>query len=263
MARALDIEAEDIRDRMKILNARGLGISGPKGIELIGNLATEWGAEVIAFDPLYKVTEGDENTTKDVKPILQAFDALAERSGAAIMYVHHDPKGWVGERDIRDRGAGSNSLGRDYDACIALTPHASEPTAIVVETLLRNYRPQEPFTALWDADDETGGYRFREGVEIAPTKRTSKTSSNANMTPIENYREDVLSLVRAKPMFFGEVIESLRRLPGVSRDKARDILRHFTVGPGAPLGVYECRRKGVHAKWVGFPDAISQLRDEK
>ena len=80
---------------------------------------------------------------------MSAFDELAEQTGAAIIYVHHDTKGSPGDKDIRDRGAGSNVLGRDYDACVTLTAHASDPDATVVEVLLRNFPPQDPFTIAW------------------------------------------------------------------------------------------------------------------
>jgi RecA-family ATPase len=98
--------------------------------------------EVIFFDPLYKLNEGVENAAEDMRTILAAFDMVAEETGAAIVYVHHDTKGNPGDRDIRDRGAGSNVLGRDYDACMTLTSHAQEDEAIVVDVLLRNYKPQ-------------------------------------------------------------------------------------------------------------------------
>ena len=96
-----------------------------------------------------------------------AFDELAEQTGAAIIYVHHDTKGSPGDKDIRDRGAGSNVLGRDYDACVTLTAHASDPDATVVEVLLRNYPPQDPFTIVWSCDEVPGGYRFNMAEDMS------------------------------------------------------------------------------------------------
>ncbi len=202
MARALGISAESIEGRFKILNARGLGIKGPQGIERIGQLAEEWKPEIILFDPLYKVAEGDENLARDFKIVLSAFDALAEQTGATIGYVHHDAKGFAGEKDIRDRGAGSNTLGRDYDAAITLTPHASEPDGLVVEVLVRNYRPQEPFTIVWRADEETAGYRFESRSDIVAVKKTSKNQTS-NLPAIDTYRESALALVKDKPLLVG------------------------------------------------------------
>jgi RecA-family ATPase len=39
-----------------------------------------------------------------VKPVLAQFDRLAESTGAAVVYIHHDTKGAAGERDSRDPG---------------------------------------------------------------------------------------------------------------------------------------------------------------
>ena len=112
----------------------GLGITGIDGIKKIEEIVKPYGPEVISLDPLYKIATGAENAAEDLKGILNAFDELSRATGAAIPFVHHDAKGASGDRDIRDRGAGSNVLGRDYDACITLTPHASEPDAVVVES---------------------------------------------------------------------------------------------------------------------------------
>jgi hypothetical protein len=118
-------------------------------MDYIEGVARSIEAQVIIFDPLYKLMDGDENAAHEVKPTLRAFDKLAEATGAAVIYTHHDPKGNAAERDIRDRGAGSNVLSRDYDACITLTPHRDEPDAAVVGVLLRNYPPQDSFCIQW------------------------------------------------------------------------------------------------------------------
>jgi hypothetical protein len=260
MGRSLGISPEAVEGFLKVFNARGRGISGPGGIARIGRMVAEWQPEVIVFDPLYKITEGDENSSRDFKPILQAFDALAEETGAAVAYVHHDAKGWVGERDIRDRGAGSNTLGRDYDACITLTPHATEPDGLVMETLLRNYPPQENFTAVW-LTDETGGHRFEQRREIAPVKRTSKTA-RGDTVPIESYREPALALVKEKPLLAGKFQDQMHRMAGMTRGKVRELFTSLTEGPQPVLQIYEWRTRGKHEKWVGFPDAIERLKRE-
>jgi len=155
----------EIADRLHIMNARGFEVS----IDSVTKQAEKIGAEVVLFDPLYKFTTGDENASCDMKPVLAQFDRLAQSTGAAVMYVHHDPKGDASERDIRDRGAGSNVLGRDYDACITLTAHRDNPDTAVIGTLLRNYPPQEQFCATW-----TNG-RFLYDYNAAPiTGRAGK-----------------------------------------------------------------------------------------
>jgi hypothetical protein len=262
MARSLGIESLDLEGNLKILNARGLGLSGPKGIASVGQMVRDYAPEVVFFDPLYKIAEGDENAARDFKPVLQAFDVLAEESNAAISYTHHDAKGWVGERDIRDRGAGSNTLGRDYDACITLTPHATAEDCVVVETLLRNYRPQGMFTAMWCVDDATGGYRFEIADNIMPVKKTSKTTSAPDRLPFETYKEPALALVKNKPLMVTEFRERLEEIPGLVQKKARVIFDWLTSGEHPTLEIYELRAFKTHKKYVGFPADIERLKKE-
>jgi hypothetical protein len=145
MAETLGITADAIGDRLVFRNLRGSKFELPR----VEDWATEHEAQVVFIDPLYRCHDGDENLAKDVKPVLRSFDVLAERCNALVVYSHHDAKGSPGDRDTRDRGAGSNVLARDYDAAITLTEHQDEPDSLVVKTLLRNYPPQPDFTIMF------------------------------------------------------------------------------------------------------------------
>jgi hypothetical protein len=248
MAKALGITSADLGDRFNILNARGLGISGPEGIEKIGLIAAGINPEIISFDPLYKVATGSENAAEDLKGTLNCFDELAKKAGAAILYVHHDPKGNSGDKDVRDRGAGSNVLGRDYDAAITLTPHATETDAAVVETLLRNYRPQEPFTVLWVEDEETGGYRFETRSEISPTKKTSQTKQQAPALSL--YLPAASSILGTEEMEIAPFKEAFKKQTGLGQNKVRDFISWGISGGKPFLITRELRGKGLNKKWI-------------
>ena len=263
MAKALNITPDDLGDRFRILNARGLGLSGVEGIEKITQIAKAFNPEIISFDPLYKVSAGAENDAKDTKIILDAFDKMAEETGAAIFYIHHDAKGFSGDRDIRDRGAGSNVLGRDYDACITLTPHVTEPTAAVVEVLLRNYRPQEPFVALWTEDDETGGYCFELAVGIAPTKKTSANGKAQNLPALDTYLPAATELLKNKPLAMGVFSDLFKTKTGLSDARIRLFKTWATNGAMPVLDCIEKRSRGVCEKLIGTPEQIRRLREER
>lgn len=248
MAKALGITSADLGDKFHILNARGLGIAGPEGIKKIGIMANKIKPEIISFDPLYKIATGAENTVEDLKGILNSFDVLAKTTGAAIFYVHHDAKGNSGDRDVRDRGAGSNVLGRDYDAAITLTPHAAEEDAAVIETLLRNYRPQEPFTVLWVEDDETGGYRFEERQDITPEKKTSKTKTQP--PALSTYLQAAFSILGDKEIEIASFKESLKKQTSLSDNRIRDFVNWANAGGNPYILTREERGKGLHKKWV-------------
>jgi len=144
ICRAYGINPGDIRGRLKIANCRGMSVD----VDALADMPTIRNANVIIFDPLYKLATGEE-TIETFRPILKSFDKLAEKTGATIIYVHHDSKGVQGDKNLRDRGSGSNILARDYDACLVLTPHRDNPDATIIQLLLRNYPPQQPVVVEW------------------------------------------------------------------------------------------------------------------
>ena len=175
-----------------------------------------------------------------------------KRLDAAIVYVHHDAKGSPGERDIRDRGAGSNVLGRDFDAGITLTAHATDPDAIVVETFLRNYRPQEPFAIQFVEDEERHGYRFEERPDIVPEKKTSK--SKPALPALSVYLPIAESILGNEEMELAPFKSTFKEQAGLSDHRIRDFLAWATAGGNPHLLSREERSKGTHKKWVRIND---------
>lgn len=260
VCRALGVTSADLSDRFHIINARGLSLSGIEGIEKISLIVKPYNPEIISFDPLYKVAVGAENAAEDAKIILNAFDGLIEQTGSAVAYVHHDSKGFSGDRDIRDRGAGSNIIGRDYDACITLTPHVSETDAAVVEVLLRNYRPQEPFTALWTEDDVTGGYRFELRPEITPTRKTSANGRSQDLPALDTYLPTALDILKKGPMRVTLFMDSLRFKTGLTHSRSAVFRTWAISGPCPALDQINRRARGLNETIIGQTSDIVRLR---
>lgn len=255
MARALGIGAQDIGGRLQIINARGLGISGPEGIKRVQRKVEDFHPEVIMFDPLYKIASGVENAAEDVKTTMGSIDKLAEHTGAAVGLVHHDPKGSPGDRDIRDRGAGSNVLGRDYDACITLTAHSQDPEAAVVEVLLRNYPPQEPFTIAW-TESEDGGYRFDTCPDMVPEKKTSKT--RPVLPSLETYLPAAASILGEDEMEVGHFRAAFKAKTGLSDHRIREFVNWATAGGNPYLMTREERGRGFHKRTLKVGKKINE-----
>jgi hypothetical protein len=203
------------------------------------------------FDPLYKLADGVENAAEDMKVILNGFDRLAEISGAAIVYVHHDSKGTPGDKDIRDRGAGSNVLGRDYDACMTLTAHSQNDNAVVVDVLLRNYRPHEPFSILWTCDESGGSYCFNMAEGIAPDKKTSRNKPAP--PPVTVYLPFAEKILGNQEMDFSLFKSDFKDATGLSDHRIREFLNWATAGGSPHLETREDRKRGAHNKWVQIP----------
>jgi len=248
ICRGLEIDPKHLEGRFLILNARGLGLLGPEGIGKIKQAVIDFHPDVFCIDPLYKIATGIENAAEDTKIILNSFDALAEETGAAIIFTHHDPKGSPGDRDIRDRGAGSNVLGRDFDAGITLTAHATDPDVIVVETLLRNYRQQEAFTIQFVEDDERHGYRFEERPDIIPEKKTSK--SKPAQASLSIYQPIAESILKNEEMEMAPFKAAFKMQTGLSDHRIRDFLAWATAGGNPHLLTQEERGRGKYKKTI-------------
>jgi RecA-family ATPase len=247
---AMGIRKSDLNGRLKIISARGLGLSGADGLEQIRHAVEAFKPEVIVLDPIYKLVEGAENAAEDLKELLAAFDQLAEKTGAALIYVHHDCKGNPGDRDIRDRGAGSNVLSRDYDVCVTLTPHSTAKGVTVVETLLRNYEDQDPFSMSWQYSENGGGcFILADGV--APDKKTS--SCKRTPPPIESYLPIAKSIISNGEMAIGVFKALLKEKSGLSDNRMRDFMSWATESNPPRLLTRSERGRGKNNKWVCLP----------
>jgi len=247
IAKYLFITSQEIAGNLFIINGRGMDLT----VAHIKTAAKKIGAEFILIDPLYKLVDGDENSAHDMKPILRGFDEIAEATGAAVAYIHHDPKGRPGDRDIRDRGAGSSVLGRDYDACITLTRHRDDEQAAVVETLLRNYKPRKPFVAEWNVD------HFQPSTLPVVTQTSGNAAASAKS--VDEYIEEAKSLLD-KPMYCQEFDNLLRDRVGLSVQKARAVKKTMLLRELIAKSDREHKKGG--GEFIGLPDDIERLNEK-
>lgn len=258
LCHAANINTRDIQDRLHIINGRGLGLSGAEGINRILTAVEGMNPEVIVIDPLYKIAEGTENAAEDMKSILSLFDQLSADTGAAIIFVHHDAKGTPGDRDIRDRGAGSNVLSRDYDACISLSAHAQNEDAMVVDILLRNYAPQKSFSVLWSDDGE--GYCFKVANDISPSKKTSRTK--APLPELSTYLPIAKSIIKNGEMEFSEFRSLFQKQSGLSDNRFREFISWAKDEGCQYFDFREERGRGVHHKWIKLKERVKLKRQK-
>lgn len=256
MARAMGISAEDIGDRLLIFNCRG--ITGETAIEQIGEEAKKYRAEVIIFDPLYKLTTGDENAAKDMKPTLAAFDRLAEATGAAVIYVHHDAKGHAGDRDSRDRGAGSNVGRRDDDFTITITAHDTEESSVVIDCLWRNYKPRDPFTATWT---ERGCFEYMPDMPAVKKTSRSRSATTTLRPELETYQDAAMGLIARKPLAVSLFREKIEGMGGMTQARQKCLVEMLLAD--GKLVEHHQRERGCHKAWIGTPEQIEEIRQTK
>jgi hypothetical protein len=105
---------------------------------------------LIILDPAYKVLGNrDENANGEIADLMNELEALAQKTGAALVVAHHFAKGDSTAKLAIDRMSGAGAWARDPDSIMILTPH-EEPDCFTVTSILRNL-PQVPeFVVAWD-----------------------------------------------------------------------------------------------------------------
>jgi hypothetical protein len=105
---------------------------------------------LIILDPAYKVLGNrDENANGEIASLMNEFEALAQKTGAAIVVAHHFAKGDSTAKNALDRMSGAGAWARDPDTIMVLTPH-EEPNCFTVTSILRNLPQLPEFVVAWD-----------------------------------------------------------------------------------------------------------------
>jgi hypothetical protein len=187
MCKKMGVTAMMLGDRLAVLNGRGKNFT----LEDIEEEAVRHRADVIICDPLYKLDGGtDESNMEERKHLISKLGEIGERTNAALIYVHHDAKGMAGDRDIRDRGAGSSIINRDVDATLALTLWGGEndsdkESLIVLSVLSRNAPPRPDMTLVFD-----------EGLFVHDADRTPVKATSSN----RKFRKAALAIPDGSPL---------------------------------------------------------------
>ena len=146
-----EAKAVEIPDGAILLwNLRGHAADFRKLIPKIIQRCRHEGFSLIVLDPIYKLYGGaDENAAGDIAELLNALERLATETGAAIAFGAHFAKGNASGKEAIDRISGSGVFARDPDTLLIFTKHEAD-NAFVVEPILRNFAPVQPFAVRWE-----------------------------------------------------------------------------------------------------------------
>ncbi len=143
-------ECTGLDDMLAFWNLRGhnadLTLLRPKLEEQL----TQHEFGLIILDPAYKLLgDRDENSNGDIAGLMNEFEGLAQRTGAAIVIAHHFAKGDSMWKDPMARLSGAGAWARDADTIMSLTPH-EEDDCFTVSAIMRNLPPLSEFVVQWD-----------------------------------------------------------------------------------------------------------------
>lgn len=143
-------ECTGLGDTLHLWNLRGhntdITLLRPKLEEQLA----KFGFGLIILDPAYKVLGNrDENANGEIASLMNEFEALAKKTGAAIVVAHHFAKGDSTAKSAMDRMSGAGAWARDPDSIVVLTPHEEE-NCFTVSSILRNLPQLPEFVVAWD-----------------------------------------------------------------------------------------------------------------
>lgn len=183
--------------------------------------------EVAMIDPFYQIAHIAET---DEVQCLEAVEAMKQftKAGITLGIVFHSPKGFSGDRQLIDMISGSSILARFPESVIGLLNHATEKTARVIDAVLRNYPPADPFAV-----------SVAEGMlDLAPDtdpdvatsrnawKRTTRADSTVDLAPY------VMKVIEEAEKDTAEDYKGIT--VGTLADKAR---KAYCAATGKPLGL--------------------------
>ena len=265
---------EMARQNLDLYNLRGEDIHNFTFFEEITDRCKHRGTKLIIIDPFYRLMTGeDENSVQGMGPILRRVEQLASEVEAAVVCVHHDGKGEAGDRDIRDRGAGSSVLSRQVDATFALATHATErDDLVVVETMFRNFKDPEPFTIQFN--EETKG--FESSTEEAIKKTAIGRPANPkNFIPNEQFFPQIIEHIKSRSSedaykvgsknntagtLFGFMMGSLQ----LGREKACEVFAALQEHAGSHgLEIWNGSRNSKFIRYIGKATVVDYSYEEE
>lgn len=143
-------ECKGLKESLALWNLRGhnadLSLLRPKLEEQLAK--HQFG--LIILDPAYKVLGNrDENANGEIASLMNEFEAMAQKTGAAVVVAHHFAKGDSTAKSAMDRMSGAGAWARDPDSIVVLTPHEEE-NCFTVSSILRNLPQLPEFVVEWN-----------------------------------------------------------------------------------------------------------------
>ena len=207
----LEIHEKFFQERLKVLAAARDVVFQPKSLDvwnlrgfsapyhaivpvMIERIKSE-GYSANILDPIYKLYgKTDENSAGEVAQLLNTLETLCVQTRAATAFGAHYSKGNQAAKESIDRISGSGVFARDPDSIISFTKH-EEDSCFVVEPVLRNLPPVQPFVVRWkyplmlrDSDLDPGKLKLPGGQgrkkEHDPLKILALIAETTRLNPI-------------------------------------------------------------------------------
>jgi hypothetical protein len=149
------LDTRTVRRQFFPVTVRGLlRLDRKAGEEAILKLAEQVKPVLVILDPIGPLHGWDENSADEMGRLLNLMLGLCQKTGAAVVFVHHAPKNTEGREEIH-YGRGSSVFGDRVDSALSLVPcgEQGDGSRLKLGFTLRNGPPREPLV-LWRGQGE-------------------------------------------------------------------------------------------------------------
>jgi hypothetical protein len=179
IARAKNMEIKP--GQLQIWNLRGHAATYSELLPMLAGKLRKSGLGLLILDPVYKLYgDADENSARDISAMLNAFERLAQDTGAAVAFAAHFAKGNAASKEAIDRISGSGVFAREPDSIVTFTRHETE-NAFTVDATLRNHAILKPFVVSWDFPL----MRRADGLDPAKIKQPQRGGGSVKSFTVE------------------------------------------------------------------------------
>lgn len=215
VADAMALSREAYEDRLDVLSLRGrLRPFGEVADEIAGRNERY---SLIVMDAKYRfiapgASENDNSAETQFYNIAEEF---TDRTGAALVFVHHSTKGSQSDKRVTDVGAGAGAQSRAADCHIVLREHEEEGVC-VLDAALRSFAPIRPIALRWSFPLWVPA----DAVDPARLKRPPMANEQRQR---DRDKEGVNAI--AKELLAGPLtVSKLREGTGISRERLQRLL---------------------------------------
>ena len=218
---AMGIPRGEYEQGLEVISLRGR-------LQSLSDLAVQFEAldpgafSIIILDAKYRfATPGvSENENASEAQFYNEVDRLAERTGAAIVLVHHSSKGGQADKRVTDVGSGAGAQSRAADTHLILREHETDGVC-VLDAALRSFAPIEPLALrwcfpLWIPDNS---------ADPARLKRQRSSNDIRQEDRDRQGMDEIIKALRGNP---GTASEMRDRAP-MGKDRQRNLLARMKL----------------------------------
>lgn len=138
-----------------------IDLSKKSGEGKVRKIIKKNGCDVLFFDTLSWIHDGEENSKKEMQPVMTALRRIIEDTGISIVLVHHTRKSSHGGdvATTAERGRGSSAISAAADAILDFGSRVQKNVTFC--RLISKDVKDDEFHVVYDENEETGAVNWR------------------------------------------------------------------------------------------------------